>query len=147
MFGGEVITMSIQDILTGGGAAFVIMTLIQIMPIKVNPWSAIAKAIGRSINCEVIAKVEKLSNDLQEVKDTEDERAAVDARVRILHFGDELYRNVRHSKEHFDQILSDITKYERYCREHPEFENDKAVITVQNIKAIYQRCLEEHDFL
>lgn len=50
--------MSIQELLTGGGGLLVLaLTVIQLAPIKVNPWSAIAKAIGRAINAEVLAVV------------------------------------------------------------------------------------------
>ena len=43
--------MTIQEILAGGGGALlVLMTLVQIAPVKINPWSAIAKALGRAIN-------------------------------------------------------------------------------------------------
>ena len=43
--------MSVEEILLGGGGALVaVMTLIQVAPLKINPWSAVAKAIGRAIN-------------------------------------------------------------------------------------------------
>ena len=45
--------MSIKEILAGGGGVLILMTLVQIAPIKVNPWSRIAGAIGRAINAEV----------------------------------------------------------------------------------------------
>lgn len=139
--------MNMHEILTGGGAVIVIMTLIQITPIKVDPWSAIARAIGRAINGEVIQKVEKLNLDLLEMKAVEDERDAIYARTEILRFGEELYVNTKHTKERFNQILSDITKYEKYCSTHPDFQNDQAVITIANIEETYQKCLEKHNFL
>ena len=43
--------MSLEEILLGGGGVLLAArTLIQVAPIKVNPWSAVAKAIGRAIN-------------------------------------------------------------------------------------------------
>lgn len=139
--------MSIQEILTGGGAVFVIITLIQITPIKIAPWSALARAIGRAINGEVLDKVEKLSDDLQALRAVSEEREAKAARARVLRFGDEVYQGTMHSKEHFDQTLDDITEYEQYCASHPDFKNGKTAITVQNIRETYQRRLEKHDFL
>ena len=139
--------MSINELVAGGGAAFVIMTLIQITPIKVNPWSAIARIIGRAINGEVMTKVDKLSHDLQDMKATEEERDAVNARIRILQFGDELCMNVRHTRERFNQILADIDMYENYCDTHPTLENNQSVMTIQNIKDVYHDCMKKHDFL
>ena len=46
--------MTIQEILAGGGGLLLIlMTLVQIAPVKINPWSALAKAIGKAINADI----------------------------------------------------------------------------------------------
>ena len=76
-----------------------------------------------------------------------DERDAILCRSRILLFGDEILHEVRHSKEHFDQILLDISTYENYCDTHPTFENNQSVMTIQNIKDVYHDCMKKHDFL
>lgn len=43
--------MTIAELLSGGGGIvgllLVLLTLVQIAPIKVNPWTAIGKAVGR----------------------------------------------------------------------------------------------------
>lgn len=141
-------TLNLEEILLGGGGVLLVaMTLIQVAPIKVNPWSAVAKAIGRAINGEVIAKVDQLERDLEAMKAAQEERDAISCRSRILHFGDETIHGVRHTKEHFDQILRDITSYERYCDDHPHFENNTTVLTSRRIKDIYEDCLAKADFL
>ena len=38
--------MTAAEILAGGGIVLAAMTLIQIAPIKLDPWSAIARAVG-----------------------------------------------------------------------------------------------------
>ena len=136
----EYITAAVLAILAG-------TTLIQISPIKVNPWSWIARAIGRAINAEVIQKVDNLEKDLQTLKKHTEEQTVKECRVRILRFGDEILHDVHHSKEHFDQILLDVTDYENYCKEHPEFRNNMTVLTTRRIMSTYERCLEEHSFL
>ena len=50
--------MTAAEVLTGGGIVLVAMTLIQISPIKLDPWSAIARAVGRAINKDVIDKLD-----------------------------------------------------------------------------------------
>lgn len=135
--------------LLGGGAIAVIAsaTLIQIAPVKINPWSAFARAIGRAINGELIEKVESLEKEVQSLRDEGAERAAKDCRVRILRFGDEVLHDKRHTKEHFDQILQDITEYDKYCDTHKDFKNNMTVMTTEHIKATYEQCMEEHSFL
>ena len=76
-----------------------------------------------------------------------DERAAVSARVRILRFSDELQEERRHSKDSYDQCISDITYYEKYCSENPKFKNGQTELTVEYIKRNYAERLEKHDFL
>ena len=61
----EVMIMSLKDIfLNGGGILLILMTLVQIAPIKINPWSAIAKLIGRAINGEVLKKLDSVEKRL-----------------------------------------------------------------------------------
>lgn len=68
-------------------------------------------------------------------------------RYRILRFNDEVRQGIRHTKEHFDQILEDIDSYESFCRENPNFSNNKAVLAIKNIKDVYDRCVDDNDFL
>lgn len=140
--------MTISEILGGGAViAVALATLFQIAPIKINPWTSLAKAIGRAINAEVIEKVGNLEKDLAALRNESDERAAKDARVRILRFGDEILHDKLHSKEHFDQILQDITDYEHYCETHPHFKNNTTVMTTARILETYEQCLKDHSFL
>ena len=140
--------MTLKEILTGGGGLLLILlTLVQIAPIKADPWSWIAKSIGNAINGSVIDKVEKLSNDVKALRTECEERDATACRTRILRFGDEILHDVRHSKEHFDQILLDITYYENYCGTHPHFRKNVAVATIKRINHVYARCMRDNDFL
>lgn len=40
-----------------GGTLLLLMTFVQIAPIKVNPWSWLSKKIGRAINGEVLNEI------------------------------------------------------------------------------------------
>lgn len=94
---------------------------------------------------ESIGKVEQEVKDLRE--DSE-ETKAVNARTKILRFADEVYEGVRHSKEHFDSILTDaIPHYNQYCESHPNFRNDQTVLAQQRIRDVYAKCLKNHGFL
>lgn len=140
--------MTLKELLTGGGSALLILaTLLQIAPIKINPWSWLAKNIGKALNGEVVEKVDSLERNVKKLRAECEERAANNCRTRILHFGDEILHNVRHSKEHFDQILLDITDYEQYCNNHPHFKNNVAVATIKRITEVYEECVENNDFL
>jgi hypothetical protein len=96
---------------------------------------------------EIIEKVDELGKELTEHISQSEERSALEARRRILRFNDELLNHVMHSKEYFDEILSDIDIYERYCREHPNFPNNKTVMSIEHIKECYKKCEKEDSFL
>ena len=133
--------MSIQEILAGGGGVLVVvMTLVQFAPVKINPWSWLAAAIGRAINAEVI---KKLDNHIT----MDDRRTADGHRARILHFNNEMLRDINHTKEEFTEVLAEIDAYELYCREHPEYPNNRAILAIKNIQEVYMERLKRHDFL
>lgn len=140
--------MSFQEILaSSGGALVILMTLVQIAPIKVNPWSAIGRMIGKALNGDVIAKLDKVENRLDEHIRMDDERNADLHRARILQFNTELLRSIRHTEEDFNEILYNIDCYEKYCAEHPEYQNNRAVHAIKNIERVYDECMENQDFL
>lgn len=131
----------------GGGIILILMTLIQITPIKLNPWSWLGRIIGRAINGEVLDEVKSLKQDVKNNKADDDDKWASLSRSHILVFGDEIRLGIEHSKERFDQILLDISDYEQYCENHPNYHNDKAPVTIKLIKQKYKECLEKNKFL
>ena len=147
--------MSIQEIIAGGGGVLlVLMTRVEIAPVKINPWGAIAKAFGRAINREVMVKLDEMAAAQKDTRKrldahikVDDERAADMHRARILQFNNELIRDIPHTREEFIEILAEIDGYERFCREHPDYQNNRATHAVANISRVYDDRLQKHDFL
>lgn len=131
----------------GGGVILLLLTLVQLSPIKINPWNAIARWLGKAINGEVLDKLETVERRMNEHIKADDERDADMHRARILQFNTELLRDIKHTKEDFTEILYNIDCYERYCREHPDYQNNRAVHAIANIGRVYDERLEKHDFL
>lgn len=124
-----------------------IASLVQIAPIKINPWSWLLGKIGNMLNADVKTEYEKLSKDVQRIQSDFWMQMAKEARYRILRFDDEILQGHKHSKEHFDEMLGDIDVYERYCVEHPEFPNNKCVLAIAHIKAVYANNVNNQSFL
>lgn len=89
---------------------------------------------------------EKLDKKIDKLDDELTERGIVACRVRILKFMDEILEGWQHSKDSYNQVIQDITNYERYCAEHPLFKNHQAVAAIEHIKSDYQERLEKNDF-
>lgn len=65
--------MSIQEILCiGSNILFIILTLVEITPIKINPWKFIARKLGSFLNVEINEKLDELkiqtNNQINELK-------------------------------------------------------------------------------
>lgn len=128
-------------------ALAVLASLVQISPLKINPWSWLGKVIGRAINGEVVDRLTAIEKRQATAEDKMDLSEAVMHRYRILRFGDEVKNHMRHSEEMFNQVMDDITAYEKYCHDHPEFKNGRTVITIGIIEQTYTDCLKNNDFL
>ena len=147
--------MDIQEILLGGsGLLIVLLSLVEIAPIKLNPWSRLAKWLGRAINADVIKEIEAVKATQIETRERlethirmNDNREADNCRARILRFNNELIREIPHTKEEFVEILKVIDEYKKYCREHTDYANERAVHAIANIGRVYDERLKKHDFL
>jgi len=127
--------MPILDILIGGGLLGLIQFLINRHDSKHDRFKAIQESI------------DKLSERIDKIDAKGDERNAVEFRVRILRFEDELLEGRKHSKDSWDQVMGDITGYEQYCDTHKNFKNGQTAATIQHIERSYQERLDRHDFL
>lgn len=132
----------------------ILLSLIEITPIKLNPLSWIGKKIGRLFNGELMdemsnvkQEVKSIKQDVSDIREEAKEREATNRRARILEFGDGILHGVDYSKEHWDSALMDISAYEHYCDDHPHYMNNVAKATIKHIKHMYDKHLEEDSFL
>lgn len=140
--------MSLDKLLAcGGGGLFILLTMIQLAPIQVNPWSAIARGIGKAINGDVLKELAGVKTQLADHIKTDDRRDADAHRVKILQFNNELLRDIRHTKEEYIEVLTEIDAYEHFCDSNPDYPNNRAVLAIENIRENYKDRLQKHDFL
>lgn len=147
--------MTVQDMLAGGGGFLVVLlTLVQVAPVKISPWSALARAFGRCVNGELCRKIDVISAQQLENRRLLDQHIATDEaktadrrRARILQFNNELLRNIPHTKEEFIELLSEIDAYRAYCRAHEDYPNSRATHAIANIERVYDERLMKRDFL
>ena len=125
----------------------ILLTVIQIAAVKFDPWTAIARAIGRALNGEVLTQLSVLRENLDTHIRVDDERNADLFRTRILQFNNELLRDILHTREDFIEILAVIDDYEHYCRDHEDYKNNRATFAIENIQRVYKDRLMKHDFL
>lgn len=107
-------------------------------------------AFGRCLTAPLMAEVAGLRGDVTGLRDKldahitdADKREADGWRASILHFNVELIQHTPHTREDFIEILTDIDSYETYCETHPNYENNRAVLAVANIKRVYAERLQK----
>ena len=133
----------------------IFLSLVQIVPIKINPWTKFFKWIGSIINGEVLVEIKEIRDDLSGVhkeldgmKEQADEREANATRNRILRFDDELRRKIEHSEEFWNQTLDDCDSYRKYCSaKGNNYPNSKAEAAMINIEETYHVCKKENKFI
>lgn len=93
---------------------------------------------------EILKAIEKLSGEVEAVKADAEQRDAIMARTHILRFRDELYNNMKHTREYFDQTMDDIEVYDQFCADHPDFANGRTKAASRFINEEYNRLFKEH---
>lgn len=92
--------------------------------------------------------IEDLSEKVEKLRYTMEERDAILARTHILRFNDELINGVEHTHEYFLQTIDDISTYEKWCAKpgNENFKNGRTVQAAENIHRVYDKLFEQHKF-
>lgn len=149
------ILLAIKDHVSTILAALAALSIvIEVAPIKINPWSRLAENIGKAFNKPALDKIASVEQRLRETNEkldghiaNDELQKAEDARAAALRFNNELLRNIPHTREEFFEVLQKIDIYEDYCNRHKEYENNRAVHAIANINRVYDERLAKHDFL
>lgn len=93
---------------------------------------------------DILRAVADTNTRLSALETSFEQDKAVQARTKILRFKDELYNNIDHSQEYFEQVLDDIEAYDQYCNQHPDFANGRTKTAAKYINDEYLRLFKAH---
>ena len=116
----------------------IILSFVQISPIKFNPYDKFFSWLRR-----------KLLGDFDE--DIKDFRERIDSvwinftRQHILRFARECRQNVIHSRDEWRYVLSIANEYEKYCRDN-KLTNGIIEAETEYIRDSYQECIRDGKF-
>lgn len=111
-----------------------ILSLIQISPLKLNPWEWLKSFIS------LPKRIEKLENEFN------DDRA-FRWRSMIISRGNRVQDGFKMRKEVWKDTIETIDNYEKYCNQHPNFRNELASMTIAYMRHKYMEACENNDFL
>lgn len=109
------------------GILTVFGALVEISPIKVNP----VQALGKLLTGHIDKRLDKLEYQVYKAQ-------AEQWIIQILRFADEIAQGMEFSKEHYDDMLQRINEYKVFCKEHPEFVNNRIPIAEEAIEKAYK---------
>lgn len=126
----KVIPPSLKDV----GLLVIFLSLIEISPLKLNPWKWF-RAFYR-----LPSRLESLEDEFQKDR-------IFRWRSQILRRADYIRNGEKFSSETWDDTIDTIDRYEKYCKEHPDVKNGKAKAAIEYLQKKYSVVYETKDFL
>ena len=114
----------------------ILFSLIQISPVKLNPWDNILGWLGKKINGETAKRIEKLEKQVRDMWIN-------DHRHMILTFARECRDEITHSPDEWTNVLNVAEEYERYVTEN-QVTNGIITQDTEYIRRLYQEMSREH---
>ena len=120
--------------------------LIQIVPIKINPWSSLFNWIGDKLNGDLKKKIDKLAIDVDALSKQRKEDEKDRIRWEILDFANSCRNGRRHTKDEYQHIITLNDKYIKLLQETDDH-NGVFEAEYEYIQKLYKERQEKNDFL
>ena len=113
-----------------------LLSLVQISPVKLNPWDNIFGWIGKKTNGETEKLLDKLEQHTRELWIN-------NHRQTILTFARECRADIEHSSDEWTNVLNVAEEYEKYVTEN-KVTNGIITQDTEYIRNLYQEMSREH---
>ena len=122
------------------------ITLFEIVPININPWTTLFRWIGKAINGELKEQLSDLSSDVSELKSDFEMKKAEDMRWEILEFANTCRIGNEHSKDEWRHVMNQVSEYEEYT-ERKGITNGVIEEDTRFLRELYHERNLRNDFL
>ena len=119
--------------------ATALSVVVEITPIKINPWSKILKSIGKIMNQDLCVEMKNINEKLKVVSSRVDENEIDRIRYEILDFSNACRNNREHSKDQFQHVIDINKKYHKILEENG-LENGIIDVEYDYILRVYKDC-------
>ena len=131
----------------------VFLSFVEIIPIKVNPWTAIGKCISKFLSFlggkllgDYLEKLDKIDSKVDLLSDVIDENEIDRIRWEILTFSNSCQRGTNHTQNDFQHIFKINKKYhdilDRIDQENGEIDRE-----MEYVETLYAQKKEDNSFL
>jgi hypothetical protein len=121
---------------TLAGWVVILMSLIQISPIRLNPWDRVFSWLGKKMNGQMQKQLDELRKQVSDIWINSH-------RQSILTFARECRADMHHDAEEWNHILSVADEYEVYCQKNT-VSNGVVKADTEYIRRLYQELSREH---
>lgn len=135
------------------GIVFALSMIIQVTPIKINPWSTIGRQLKTFFVSDILQEIKEMKEDIKNTEEKLDkhirennEETARKWRHDILEFSNQEINHKRHTKEQWDDVLPSCKEYELFC-ERNNIINEKATKAIKDLNRRYELHMANEDFL
>lgn len=124
---------------------FIIGTIIQVTPLKINPWDFLLGWIGERFNSGINKKVDQLEKKIDQHIENSKSKDLKQLRQYIISFVDEGVNGKRHTKESFQNAIRACDAYEKFIHDN-NIENGVIISSMSAIRLKYEQHLVNADF-
>ena len=136
----ETLIENTKDIITNPGIIILgIVSIIQITPININPWSWIRKKLSDLIYGEVRSDIQAVKEELTEVK-------VQNWRWNVLDFSNSCKNGRRHTLDEWKHTIAQLAEYEKYI-ERNDITNGVFEEDAKYLREEYHEHCRNNDFL
>lgn len=125
--------------------AVILTTLVQISPLKLNPWDFCLGWIGDRLNSHIIKKVDALDTKLTEHIAESKDSYIKQKRGRILKFVEDGMGGKTYTKETFEFMIKECDDYETYIKKN-DIKNGVIEASITEIRRRYLDHVHNADF-
>lgn len=122
------------------------ITLVQVTPIKIDPWTKLIKWLGQLLSGHLQKQLDDLTSDMMCIKRDLDNKVTNDMRWNILDFSNSCKNGRQHTREEWHHVISQLAEYEELI-ESKKFVNGVMVEESKYLKELYQERNQKNDFL
>ena len=114
----------------------ILFSLVQISPVKLNPWDTIFGWFGKKINGNTQEQLKQLQKQVQDMW-------VASHRQTVLTFAREARAGVNHSQDEWSNVLNIIAEYEEFVIAH-QISNGIVQADSEYIRNLYQQLSRDH---
>ena len=134
--------MGLNEILSRLNAGYItagiviLLSLIQISPLKLNPWDKLLGWFGKKLNGATEKRLEAVEKQIRDMWIN-------NHRQTVLTFARECRANIEHSSDEWTNVLNVAEEYERYVLEN-KVTNGIITQDTEYLRKLYQELSRDH---